>query len=69
MRKVLLAATIGLLLSLPAGCPLLPPAEPDNLDHPDTRDGVLRTALRDEEDVFARGYVAVNWLCFWLYWL
>jgi len=31
MRKLLPAAMIGLLLSLPAGCPLAPPAEPQPL--------------------------------------
>jgi hypothetical protein len=37
---------------------LLPPAQDDKLDDPDTRDGVLREGMRRLSDVFARGSVA-----------
>jgi hypothetical protein len=37
---------------------LLPPAETNNLDHANTRDAVLRDAIRNHPDVFVRGTVA-----------
>ena len=37
---------------------LLPPAAPDKLDDPDTRDGALRQAVLGEHDLSTRGYCA-----------
>ena len=37
---------------------LLPQADAGDLDNPDTRDGSLRAAIRNELEVFTRGYVA-----------
>ena len=37
---------------------LLPQADADNPDNPDTRDGTLRAAIRNEREVFTRGWVA-----------
>lgn len=39
---------------------LLPSAKGDGLDDPQTRDGVLRTAIQQEKDVFAHGSLAAE---------
>jgi len=42
---------------------LLPPAAEGGLDDPDTRDGVLRQAVRGEGDLFVRDYCARELAC------
>jgi hypothetical protein len=39
---------------------LLPAARIDNLDNPESRDGILRDTIRHEQEVFVRGYCATE---------